>query len=194
MKNKYILRSRISAAKFRQTLRLFCLDIEACKVAQIAGINHPEANRLFHHIRQHIAHECERASPFGEGAVELDERYFGPRRVRGRRGRGAAGKTPVFGMFKRGGKAKWLKTALWLKSCRLTRARPVSRWRFIAMDLEPETVSPTSAISNITASDTATTSSRKVAAISTASGTSGGFARCALPAFGVFTYRGFIAT
>ena len=104
MKNKYIIRSRISEGKFRQILRLFCLDIEAYKVAHIAGISRPAANRLFRHIRQHIAHECERASPFDEGAVELDESYFGPRRVRGRRGRGAAGKTPVFGMFKRGGK------------------------------------------------------------------------------------------
>ncbi len=104
MKNKYIIRSRISEAKFRQILRLFCLDIEACKVAQIAGISRPAVNRLFQHIRQHIAHECERASPFDEGAVELDESDFGPRRVRGRRGRGAAGKVPVFGMLGRAGK------------------------------------------------------------------------------------------
>ena len=37
------------------------------------------------------------------GAVELDESSFGPRRVRGKRGRGAGGKTIVFGIFKRGG-------------------------------------------------------------------------------------------
>ena len=35
---------------------------------------------------------------------ELDESYFGARRVRGKRGRGAAGKTPVFGLLKRNGK------------------------------------------------------------------------------------------
>jgi len=40
--------------------------------------------------------------PFA-GEVELDESYFGARRVRGKRGRGAAGKTPVFGVLKRGG-------------------------------------------------------------------------------------------
>ena len=38
------------------------------------------------------------------GEIELDERYFGARRVRGKRGRGAAGKTPVFGLLKRNGK------------------------------------------------------------------------------------------
>jgi transposase len=38
------------------------------------------------------------------GEVEIDESYFGPRSVRGRRGRGAGGKTPVIGLLKRGGK------------------------------------------------------------------------------------------
>jgi transposase-like protein len=37
------------------------------------------------------------------GGFEVDESYFGSRRVRGKRGRGAAGKTPVFGQLKRGG-------------------------------------------------------------------------------------------
>jgi transposase-like protein len=38
-----------------------------------------------------------------DGEIECDESYFGARRVRGKRGRGAAGKTPVFGVLKRGG-------------------------------------------------------------------------------------------
>ena len=38
------------------------------------------------------------------GEFELDESYFGAKRVRGKRGRGAAGKTPVFGLLKRDGK------------------------------------------------------------------------------------------
>ena len=36
--------------------------------------------------------------------MEIDESYFGARRVRGKRGRGAGGKTPVIGLLKRGGK------------------------------------------------------------------------------------------
>ncbi len=36
-----------------------------------------------------------------QGAVEVDESYFGARRVRGKRGRGAYGKTIVFGVLKR---------------------------------------------------------------------------------------------
>ncbi len=37
------------------------------------------------------------------GEVELDESYFGARRVRGKCGRGASGKIPVFGLLKRDG-------------------------------------------------------------------------------------------
>lgn len=45
----------------------------------------------------------EEARPF-TGEVEIDESYFGPRRVRGRRERGAGSKTPVIGLHKGGGK------------------------------------------------------------------------------------------
>ncbi len=38
------------------------------------------------------------------GEFELDESYFGAKRVRGKQGRGAAGKTLVFGVLKREGK------------------------------------------------------------------------------------------
>lgn len=46
---------------------------------------------------------CEESSPFS-GQIEVDESYFGARRVKGKRGRGASGKTIVFGIFKRNGK------------------------------------------------------------------------------------------
>ena len=53
-------------------------------------------------MRKKIAVQCEEISPFN-GIVELDESYFGARRVRGKRGRGASGKTIVFGLLKRDG-------------------------------------------------------------------------------------------
>ena len=46
--------------------------------------------------------ELESEAMFG-GEIEVDESYFGGRR-KGRRGRGAGGKIPVFGLLKRGGK------------------------------------------------------------------------------------------
>jgi transposase-like protein len=43
------------------------------------------------------------------GQIEVDESYFGPKRIRGKRGRGAGSKTIVFGLFKRNG---WLYTEI----------------------------------------------------------------------------------
>ena len=104
MKNKYIFRSRISEKKFREILRLFCLDIEAVKVAKLSGISRQTINKLFDRIRQLIADESEKNNVLGSGEVEFDESYFGPRRQKGVVGRGAKNKVPVFGMLKRNGK------------------------------------------------------------------------------------------
>jgi transposase-like protein len=54
-------------------------------------------------MRSRIAEFCELESPL-KGEVEIDESYFGGRRVKGKRGRGAGGKTIVFGIFNRNGK------------------------------------------------------------------------------------------
>ncbi len=59
VKNRYVIRCRITENKFRAILRLFCLDIEACKVAQITGISGPASSQLYIQIRQHIAGQCE---------------------------------------------------------------------------------------------------------------------------------------
>ena len=59
-------------------------------------------NRYLLPIRERIAHFCETQSPFG-GEVEVDESYFGAYCIKGKRGRGAYGKTIVFGLFQRNG-------------------------------------------------------------------------------------------
>ena len=50
-----------------------------------------------------MAEECE-LERLLRGTVEVDKRYFGPRRVKGKAGRGASKKTIVYGIFKRHGK------------------------------------------------------------------------------------------
>lgn len=102
-KNKYVTKSHLSERKFRELLRLFCADVTALAAADLTGLNRNTANRYYGMFRVRIAEICERDSPF-DGEVEADESYFGPRRVRGRRGRGAGRKTVVFGLLKRGGK------------------------------------------------------------------------------------------
>jgi len=69
----------------------------------LTGLNRNTVNRYFMALRQRIARACEQEAPL-RGTVEVDESYFGPRRVKGKRGRGAGCKTIVFGIFKRNGK------------------------------------------------------------------------------------------
>jgi transposase len=70
----------------------------------LTGLTHKTVNAIFLKIRRRLAEDCARQSPFADGEVEADESYFGARRVRGKRGRGASGKTIVFGLLKRDGK------------------------------------------------------------------------------------------
>jgi len=102
MKNKYLNRSHFSEAKFRAILRLFATDLEASKMAKIVKMSRPTINNLLYKIRARIAYMAETESIFTAGEIEIDESYFGAKRVRGKRGRGSAGKTKVFGMKKRG--------------------------------------------------------------------------------------------
>ena len=95
MKNKYIYRSRISEKKFREILKYFAQDIEATKIANLTEISRISINKILKSIRILMAKECEKISKF-LGEIEIDESYFGSKRVRGKRGRGASGKQPVF--------------------------------------------------------------------------------------------------
>ena len=79
------------------------MDFTASDVAQLTGLTRKTVTVIFLRIRQRLAAECGRASPYSDCEVEVDESYFGARRVRGKRGRGASGKTIVFGIFKRNG-------------------------------------------------------------------------------------------
>ena len=101
--NRYYRCSKISERKFLRVLRHFALDVTASRTAQLTGLTRKSVTVIFLKIRERIAEECERASPFSSCEVEVDESYFGARRVRGKRGRGASGKTIVFGIFKRNG-------------------------------------------------------------------------------------------
>jgi len=103
MNNKYIHRAKISEAKFRQLVKYFAMDLTATQTAELTRLNRNTVNRLYSAMRYRIAEYSRQTSPIN-GEIEIDESYFGSRRVRGKRGRGASGKTIVFGLFKRDGK------------------------------------------------------------------------------------------
>jgi len=104
MKNKYIYHSKISESKFRILLKLFSLDETAFKASQFIGLHINTTERIFKLLRKRLASLALEETEKALGEFEVDESYFGAKRVRGKRGRGAAGKTPVFGLLKRDGK------------------------------------------------------------------------------------------
>jgi len=103
MKNKYVYHAKISEAKFRQILKCFSLDLTATQTAEMTSVSRNAVNRLYLAIRTRIAEYSRQTSPVS-GEIEVVESYFGPNRTPGKRGRGAGGKTIVFGLFKRNGK------------------------------------------------------------------------------------------
>lgn len=103
MKNKYCKGTHISERKFREIIKLFSADLEAKKMALLVGVNINTINRILLLLRIRISEIAEQESVFSSGEIEIDESFFGARRVRGKRGRGALGKTIVFGMKKRNG-------------------------------------------------------------------------------------------
>jgi transposase len=81
----------------------FCGDITAAAAAKIVNVNRKTVNAYYNELREKIFRLTLEEAECILGGFEVDESYFGSLRVRGKRGRGAAGKTPVFGLLKRGG-------------------------------------------------------------------------------------------
>jgi transposase len=78
-------------------------DLTAVQITALTGLNRNTVNRLLARLRERMAEVCESEGRL-RGHVEVDESYFGPRRVKGKAGRGAGKKTIVFGICKRHGR------------------------------------------------------------------------------------------
>ena len=92
-KNKYYNRSRISEAKFREIIKYYSIDLNASQIAKLTNLNLNTINKILHMLRQRIFELSQFQSAPLKGQIEVDESYFGARRVKGKRGRGANGKT-----------------------------------------------------------------------------------------------------
>lgn len=79
--------------------------ISAKQLQRETGVTYKTAWRMFRQIRSMLDEDISLECP----SVEVDETYIGGVR-KGKRGRGAAGKTAVFGMVERQGKVKAIKT------------------------------------------------------------------------------------
>ncbi len=95
-------KSRLSRSQQEHLVEHSVAGTTARTAAELAAVNKTTAAYYFHRLRQLIYQATEDTTPFS-GEVEVDESYFGGRR-KGLRGRAIAGKVPVFGLLKRGGK------------------------------------------------------------------------------------------
>lgn len=95
-------KSRLIWQKQERLIEHFVAGTTARTAAELVGVNKTTAAYYFHRLREIIYRATEDEMPFA-GEIEVDESYFGGKR-KGLRGRGAAGKVPVFGLLKRGGR------------------------------------------------------------------------------------------
>jgi len=92
--------------KLRRELSIvvgFAEQQSALALAKELGASYHAVTRIYQRIRELLFHLCEVEGARLSGEIEIDESYFGGKR-KGQRGRGAAGKSIVFGLLERDGR------------------------------------------------------------------------------------------
>lgn len=95
-------KTKLTKKQLEKLMEHFVAGTTARTAAELIGVNRNTSTKFFRKFREIIASNIEDDSLL-EGEIEVDESYFGGRR-KGQRGRGSAGKVPVFGLLKRKGK------------------------------------------------------------------------------------------
>ena len=96
-------RSRLTHNQTNRLIEHFVAGTPARTAALLVGVNRNTATMFCHRLRGVIAEKLAEEAAELAGEVEVDKSYFGGVR-KSKRGRGAAGKVPVFGLLKRGGR------------------------------------------------------------------------------------------
>lgn len=100
-RNKCVTDPHISERKLGALPRLFCADVTAPSAASLMGLNRKHGRPLPRHAGSEDSRGLQDRRPPPDGEAEADEGHFGARHARGR---GARGKTIVFGPLRRGGR------------------------------------------------------------------------------------------
>lgn len=95
--------SKITHFQTDRLLEHFVAGTPARTACLLVGLNRNSVTAFYHKLRLLISERLTEEAQELAGEVEVDESYFGGVR-KGKRGRGAAGKVPVFGLLKRGGR------------------------------------------------------------------------------------------
>ena len=102
---KLIKYSKLSNYQIKKIMKCFCVDIDATKTGKILNFNRNTTTDYFKLFREAVYLNQVLIMNKFYGDIELDESYFGAKRIRGyhgklKRGRGTL-KQPVFGIFER---------------------------------------------------------------------------------------------
>lgn len=103
LSGRWINRGGLSLGQWLRLVKLFELEVSPRKMAMQLGIAYRTVYKAVTTIRLAIVAHARDGAELLSGEVEMDESYFGGYR-KGTRGRGAAGKVPVFGILEREGK------------------------------------------------------------------------------------------
>jgi transposase len=101
-------KAKLTGYKIKKIINCFCLDLTATQTGKLLKLNRKTINEYYMTFRCAITLNQHDEFEKFVGMVELDESYFGARRIRGfrgklKRGRGTL-KQPVFGIFERNGR------------------------------------------------------------------------------------------
>lgn len=96
-------KTRTPISKWIFAIGLFKIGISANQLCDEINVTYKTAWQMLKRIRKAIKSDF--LTNQLSGHIEIDETYFGGRR-KGKRGRGAAGKTPVVGIIQRNGKVR----------------------------------------------------------------------------------------
>ncbi|MBF8260331.1 MAG: DDE Tnp IS1595 protein [Actinobacteria bacterium] len=100
---RWINQGNLTAGQWLRLIKLFELELSVRKISQQLRLSYNAAYKAVHTIRDAILVHSTDGEVSLSGEVEVDESYFGGKR-KGKRGRGAAGKVPVFGILEREGR------------------------------------------------------------------------------------------
>lgn len=99
-------RAKISKYKIKKIIKCYCLDLTATQSSVLIGLNRKTINKYYTLFRKAVyQYQYDQLNKF-VGEIEIDESYFGPRRIKGqatKRGRGTH-RQPVFGVYERNGR------------------------------------------------------------------------------------------
>ena len=101
LSGRWINTGSLTCQQWLRIVKLFELELSVRKIASQVDLDYGTAYKAVTTIRRALL--TNQPGTELDGCIELDESYFGGRR-KGNRGRGAAGKVPVFGILQQQGK------------------------------------------------------------------------------------------